>query len=50
MHVHFSLKSTGDMFAIDRVMSVKVRPSFQLLVFNVILTFTLYTDQFKMVQ
>ena len=48
MSDRLSFKSRGYLFDIDRVMSVKVRPSVQLLVLNVILTFTSYTDRFKM--
>lgn len=48
MSDRLSFKSSGYLFDIDRVMSVKVRPSVQLLVLNVILTFTLHTDRFKM--
>lgn len=48
MSDRLSFKSSGYLFDIDRVMSVKVRPSVQLLVLNVILTFTVHTDRFKM--
>ena len=48
MSDRLSFKSSGYLFDIDRVMSGKVRPSVQLLVLNVIFTFTSYTDRFKM--